>query len=101
MTALPYWLYIVRCADDTLYTGIATDVARRVCEHNGASNDKKTAKGKGARYTSARRPVALVYHAPFASRSEACKEESRIKRLTRQQKDALIACSPAARTKGA
>ncbi|MEQ1719134.1 MAG: GIY-YIG nuclease family protein, partial [Hyphomicrobium sp.] len=57
VTQTPYWLYIVLCADATLYTGIATDVARRVCEHNGAATAKTTAKGKGARYTSARRPV--------------------------------------------
>lgn len=79
-----YWLYIVECADGTYYTGIATDVERRVLEHNGA-------KAKGARYTSARRPVSLVFEAPFATRSEALKEEARIKRLTRDNKRQLIA----------
>lgn len=80
---MSYSLYIVECADGTYYTGVATDVQRRILEHNGA-------KPKGARYTSARRPVALVYEAAFATRSEASKEEARIKRLTREQKQALI-----------
>ena len=83
-----YSLYIVACADGTLYTGIATDVARRLLEHNGGA--APGTKGKGARYTSARRPVALVYEAAFASRSEAAKEEARIKRLTRAEKEQLV-----------
>src|SRR4030088_2769577 len=55
---MSYTLYIVCCADGTLYTGIATDVERRLSQHNGA-------KGKGARYTAARRPVRLGYSAPY------------------------------------
>ncbi|MEL7544192.1 MAG: GIY-YIG nuclease family protein [Pseudomonadota bacterium] len=51
---MAWFVYIVECADGTLYTGVATDVARRLDEHNGAG-----AKGKGARYTATRRPVAL------------------------------------------
>jgi putative endonuclease len=81
---MDYTVYILTCADGTYYTGIARDPARRAEEHNGAS-------GKGARYTASRRPVAIVYHAVFASRSEALREEIRIKRLTRQQKADLIA----------
>jgi putative endonuclease len=81
---MPYSVYIVECADGTYYTGIATDVQRRLTEHNGE-------KPKGARYTSARRPVALVYDDEFATRSEASKEEARIKQLTRPQKQDLIA----------
>jgi putative endonuclease len=81
---MTYSLYIVECRDGTYYTGIATDVARRLLEHNGA-------KGKGARYTAPRRPVSLVYQAEFPSRSAASKEEARIKRLTRSEKEALIA----------
>jgi putative endonuclease len=80
---MAFSLYIVECADGTYYTGIATDVQRRLLEHNGT-------KPKGARYTSARRPVALVYEAEFATRSEASKEEARIKRLTRQHKHEMI-----------
>lgn len=94
---MAYWLYIVECADGTLYTGLATDVARRLLEHNGGAMGKsgKAMRGKGARYTSARRPVVLVYQAPFATRSEAAKEEARIKRLSRTEKFALIASSRA------
>jgi putative endonuclease len=80
---MEYSVYIVECADGTLYTGIAMDVGRRLLEHNGV-------KGKGARYTSARAPVSLVYEARCASRSAALKEELRIKRLTRDQKRLLI-----------
>ena len=88
---MAYSLYIVACADGTFYTGIATDVPRRISEHNGL-------KAKGARYTSARRPVALVYEAQFATRSEAQKEEARIKRLSRPQKEAMIAAARVQRT---
>jgi putative endonuclease len=95
---MAYSLYILRCADGTYYTGIATDVQRRLLEHNGltraqaASGEALTgkAKGRGARYTSARRPVTLVYEAGFASQSEALKAEARLKRLSRSQKEALI-----------
>ena len=81
---MAFWVYIVLCADGTLYTGIATDVARRLAEHNGL-------KPRGARYTLARRPVTLVFAASFATRSEAAKEEARIKRLSRREKEMLIA----------
>lgn len=86
---MPYSLYIAECRDGTYYTGIALDVARRLEEHNGAASKGK--RGKGARYTAARRPVKLVYEIQFATRSEALKEEARIKRLSRPQKDDLIA----------
>ncbi len=90
---MAFSLYIVECRDGTYYTGIATDVARRLLEHNGA-------KGKGARYTAPRRPVTLVYQAEFPSRSAASKEEARIKRLTRAGKDALVASARAAAQRG-
>jgi len=77
-------VYIVRCADGTLYTGVAVDVARRVAEHNGAGK-------RGARYTRARRPVKLVYQATAANRSAACKREYIIKQLSRREKLRLIA----------
>jgi putative endonuclease len=85
---MSYTLYIVCCADGTLYTGIATDVARRLSQHNGE-------KGRGARYTAARRPVRLVYQAPFATRSAALIAEARIKRLSRAEKQRLIEASGA------
>jgi putative endonuclease len=73
-----YIVYILTCADGTLYTGITTDVLRRVREHNSSS--------KGAIYTKARRPVSLVYSQRCATRSEALKREGKIKKLTRAQK---------------
>lgn len=78
-----WYLYIVRCADDTLYTGITTDVQRRLSEHNG---DDRI----GARYTRARRPVVLVYTEQAESRAAAASREAAIKKLTRRQKLALF-----------
>ena len=78
-----WYIYIVRCADSTLYTGVTMDVVRRVAEHNGLRTN-------GARYTRARRPVKLVYQERAANRSAAGKREYRIKRLTRREKLALI-----------
>jgi putative endonuclease len=84
---MPAWnVYIVRCADGTLYTGVAMDVARRVGEHN--SN-----KLLAANYTRARRPVTLVYSETAATRSAACKREYQIKQLRRQDKEALVAAT--------
>jgi putative endonuclease len=78
-----YYLYILRCADDTLYTGITTDLERRVVEHNSSK--------LGAKYTSARRPVSLIYSKEFADRTSASKEEYRIKQLSKAQKLLMIA----------
>ena len=77
-----YYLYILECADGTLYTGIAVDVERRVEEHNGS--------GKGAKYTKARRPVKLVFSKKFRDRSAASKEEARVKKLSREEKLELL-----------
>ena len=77
-------MYILRCADDSLYTGIATDVKRRIQEHN---EDNK----RGARYTRGRRPVTLIYMEPCADRSTALQREARIKRMPRAAKMDLIA----------
>jgi len=77
-----YFLYILRCADDTLYTGITTDLARRVGEHNFSP--------LGAKYTRARRPVELVFSKKFRSRSAASCAEYKMKQLTREQKMSLI-----------
>jgi putative endonuclease len=73
-----YFVYILKCADDTLYTGITTDLDRRINEHN---NSKL-----GAKYTKIRRPVKLIYSKEFTNRSEASIEESRIKKLSRSEK---------------
>lgn len=77
-----YSLYILECADKTLYTGIALDVLKRVGEHNTSP--------RGAKYTRARRPVKLVYTRRFRTRSRACIEEARIKKLSRTEKLTLI-----------
>ena len=78
-----YYLYIVRCVDETLYTGIATDLERRIHEHN--SSDK------GAKYTRVRRPVKLVYSEVYPDRSTASKREYVIKKkMTREEKLRLI-----------
>lgn len=77
-----YYLYILECADGTLYTGITVDLERRLKEHNGS--------GLGARYTRARRPVKLVYSEEFPNRSTASSAESRIKRLPREEKLKMI-----------
>jgi len=83
-----YTVYIVRCADGTLYTGIATDVARRIKEHNHSN--------KGAKYTRTRRPVTLVHSEVFDDRSAASKREYQIKKqMSRAEKLALIALSSA------
>lgn len=78
-----YWVYIIRCKDQTLYTGITTDLSRRIDEHNGILP-------KGSRYTQSRRPVAYVYTQEYINRSDASKEESRIKSLSKTQKEHLI-----------
>lgn len=75
---------MVRCADDTLYTGITTDVLRRVAEHNG------DATSPGAKYTAARRPVTLVYQEACADRSSAASKEAALRKLPRPAKLALI-----------
>jgi len=81
--SISWCVYIVRCADDSLYTGIATDVQRRTAEHN---HDDALA----AKYTRVRRPVVLVYQEACASRAEAARREHAIKHLSRREKLALI-----------
>lgn len=75
-------LYILRCGDGTLYTGIATDVKKRFEAHQ---------SGKGAKYTRGRGPLELVYRETCGTHSDALKREIEIKRLSREQKQALIA----------
>ncbi|MBB30597.1 MAG: endonuclease [Gemmatimonadetes bacterium] len=77
-----YYLYILKCKDGTLYTGITVGLEHRVIEHN-------TSK-RGAKYTKSRRPVKLVYSRRFRNRSNAQKEEARIKSLSRNEKLLLI-----------
>ena len=78
-----WFVYVVRCNDDSLYTGITTNLERRVHEHN---HDNKQA----ASYTRARRPVQLVYWEPCRSRSDALSREARLKQLSKPEKVALV-----------
>lgn len=82
-----WFVYMLHCADGTLYTGITTDIARRLAEHNGAG-------GLGARYTRNRRPVMLAYTEPAENRADAARREAAIKQLDRARKLALCASAP-------
>ena len=75
-------MYIVKCSDDSLYTGVTTDVGRRVREHNFSK--------RGAKYTRSRRPVVLIAKCFVKSRSQALRLESKIKSLKREQKVAYL-----------
>ncbi len=79
----PYHVYLVRCNDGTLYTGITNDLERRLGQHNGE-------RWGGARYTRGKRPVELVYIEKYENRSEALKREYEIKTFTHEEKEALI-----------
>ncbi len=76
-----HYVYIVRCADGTLYTGYARDPVRRTAAHN---------RGRGAKYTAGRRPVTLEYSEPFGSLSAALRRERELKRWARARKEQLI-----------
>ena len=82
METVRNYVYLLRCADGTLYCGWTTDLFARLEAHN---------SGKGAKYTRARRPVELVYSEEYEDRHEALSREWHIKRLSRQEKLALIA----------
>ena len=79
------YTYILKCKDDSLYTGWTNDLKKRITSHNA---------GKGAKYTKARRPVELVYYEEFQTREEAMKREYAIKQLSRKEKGALIKTRP-------
>lgn len=75
-----WFVYILRCSDETLYTGITKNLKRRIKEHN---------EGRGAKYTRGRRPVKLVYSERSKNRSEAAKRENEIKSMSRSEKERL------------
>ena len=77
-----WFIYIIQCSDKSFYTGITTDLKRRIEEHN--SSDL------GAKYTRGRRPVELVYSRKLKDKIQACKEEYRIKKLSREKKNEMI-----------
>ena len=76
------YTYILRCGDDSLYTGWTNHLTKRVADHNA---------GRGAKYTKAHLPVDLVYYEIFDTKEEAMKRECAIKKLSRPQKERLIA----------
>jgi len=78
---MSYWLYILRCGDGTLYTGVTTDVEKRLAAHRG---------GKGAKYTRGRGPLTVVYREECGDKSAALRRELAVKALSRQEKLALI-----------
>ncbi len=88
MTSDAWVVYIIRCADKSYYTGITNDLERRLKQHNGEQ------KG-GAKYTSHRRPVALVYTESSPDRSSATRRELQIKALSHEQKKTLVEAPPA------
>ena len=82
----PGWIvYLLRCRDGSLYTGITNDLSKRLKVH---------AAGKASRYTRSRLPVSLAYTEPQPSKSRALKREAAIKKLSRRQKDILIGVTP-------
>ncbi|WP_435118151.1 GIY-YIG nuclease family protein [Halolamina sp. C58] len=80
-----HYVYVLSCADDTLYTGYTTDVARRVAEHDA---------GEGAKYTRGRTPVEPVHVECFETKSAAMSREHEIKQLSRAEKERLVESSP-------
>jgi len=77
-----WFLYVAECSDKSLYTGITTDIDRRINEHNHSK--------KGAKYTASRRPVQIVFAKIFESQSSATKAESQFKKLRREEKLKII-----------
>ena len=77
-----YWVYILKCSDDTLYTWVTNDLEKRLHQHNNTS--------QWAKYTKARRPLEIVYSKTYPNKSKAMKVEYRIKQLRRKQKQDLI-----------
>lgn len=78
---MTHFVYMIRCSDDTIYTGYTTDVERRVREHD---------SGEGAKYTRPRTPVSLIHQESYETRSEAMSREAEIKGLSRRDKEDLI-----------
>ncbi len=77
-----WWVYILRCADDTFYTGITTNPERRLEQHNA---------GTASRYTRSRRPVVMIYRQPAPGHGPALRREAAIKKLARGEKEKLLA----------
>ena len=82
---MSWFVYMLRCSDSSLYTGVTTDLKRRIKEHNGEG-----AKGRGAKYTKAHRPVVLAYQERVANRSTAQIRESQLRKLVKVEKEKLV-----------
>lgn len=78
-----WYVYLLRCSDNSLYAGITTDITRRINEHNQCNK-------LGSKYTRVRRPVSLVYNEEYENRSAASKREYQLKQLTKKQKERLF-----------
>ncbi|XQW85583.1 GIY-YIG nuclease family protein [Thalassotalea piscium] len=78
-----WYVYMLRCNDNSLYTGITTDITRRIEQHNHCNK-------RGAKYTRVRRPVSLVYNEEHSDRSAASKREYQLKQLSKKQKELLV-----------
>ena len=78
-----WYVYLLRCTDNSLYTGVTTDIERRVHQHNHCNK-------KGAKYTRVRRPVVLVYQENALDRKTACQREYQLKQLTKAEKEQLV-----------
>lgn len=83
MASTRWFVYLLRCADNSLYAGITTDLTRRLHEHNHTT--------KGAKYTRVRRPVNLAYAEPAEHRKGACQQEYYLRKLSKKQKEHLVA----------
>ncbi|NLM96154.1 MAG: GIY-YIG nuclease family protein [Halanaerobiaceae bacterium] len=81
MAGKKHYVYIVKCSDNTLYTGYTVDLERRIKEHN---------EGRGSRYTRGRLPVKLEYFEEYEAKGRAMKREYEIKQMTRMQKEKLL-----------
>jgi putative endonuclease len=76
-----WYVYFLRCSDNSIYIGITTDLESRVKRHS---------QGKGCRYTASRRPVKLIYSEKYPDKSQAARRESYLKGLTRSKKEAMV-----------
>jgi len=83
---MPYFFYLLRCSDNSLYSGITTDLTRRVREHNGQLKGVE----KGAKYTRVRRPVILVHSEEYKGRVAASKREWEVKHMNKEEKEQLL-----------
>lgn len=80
---MPYFFYILRCVDNSLYCGTTTDLAKRIKEHN-------LVNSKGAKYTRAKRPVKLVYSKKYRMKKTALRREVEVKKWPKSQKERLV-----------